>query len=113
MIKFSELPPNVKKAFRARQRLMLCADVLDIAIVENLPASRMAMGNIKQRINRIREDIDIVTKAFAKEILKDGEGAGGSKNFAFGFYTIINLLKDLDEDSLYELAEELKDKVNG
>lgn len=108
---FSKLPPSIKKAFRARQRLMLCADILDIAVTEDLPRAKMAAGNTKMRINRVRQDIDLITKAFAGEILTGTEeGIMGSKDFAYAFYTIINILKDWPDDELYALAKELQER---
>lgn len=110
MTEFDKLPPNVKKAFRARQRLMLCADILDIAIVEDLPASRLMAGNLKMRANRVRSDIDVITKGLAKEIMVGEEGAMGSKDFAYAFYVIINILKDWPDDELYALGKELQER---
>lgn len=105
------IPPRAMRAFRARQRLMLIADILDIAIVENLPASRLMAGNLKMRTNRIRADIDVVTKGLAKEILlPKEESVMGSKDYAYAFYTLINILIDWPDDALFELAEELKTK---
>lgn len=107
---FPKLPPSIKKAFRARQRLMLCADILDIAVVEDLPPARLSKGNIKMRINRVRADIDLITRSFAEEIMAGEEGAMGSKDFAFAFYVIINILKDWPDDELYALGKELQER---
>ncbi len=107
---FSKLPPSIKKAFRARQRLMLCADILDIAVVEDLPPARLSKGNIKMRINRVRADIDLITRSFAGEIMAGEEGAMGSKDFAYAFYVIINILKDWPDDELYALGKELQER---
>ena len=111
MTEFNKLPKAAKKIFRARQRLMICTDILDIAIVEDLPAARLAKGNIKQRINRVRQDIDTVTRHFAGEIMENREGADEAKDFAYAFYVIINTLKDWPDDDLFELGRELEQRT--
>ncbi len=108
---FNTLTPEQKKIFRSRQRLVLIGDIMDMAIVEDLPASKIFAGSIKQKANRIRRDIDEVTKDFAKAILLDGAEMT-SKTYAYALYTIISVLMDCDEDDLYDLAKELNERGN-
>lgn len=111
---FEKTPKNVPtqhiKAFRARQRLMLFADIMEIAIVENFPDVKLSPANVKMRpkMKQVHRDIEAITRALGKEILHNTEDSTmGSKNYAFAFYTIVNALKDWPEDELYELAKDI------
>lgn len=105
------IPEKYRKAFTARQMLMLFADIMDMAITENLPNAGIMKGTIKQRSSRIKRDTDHICKDLSKQIMvQNEESVMGSKNFAYAFYTIIASIRNWDMDDLYNLAEELKER---
>lgn len=105
------IPEKYRKAFTARHMLMLFADIMDMAITENLPNAGVMKGTIKNRSNRIKQDAEQICKDLSKQIMvQNEESIMGSKNFAYAFYTIIAAIRNWDMDDLYNLAEELKER---
>lgn len=106
---FSKLTPEQKKIFRSRQRLMIAADLFDMTLTEDLPTSKIFAGTIKQRTNRVKADVELISKELARQILIKGS-EGTSKSFGYAMYTIMTILVDWDEDKLYDLAKELNER---
>lgn len=105
------IPEKYRKAFTARHMLMLFADIMDMAITENLPNAGIMKGTIKNRSNRIKRDTEQICKDLSKQIMvQNEESIMGSKNFAYAFYTIIATIRNWDMDDLYNLAQELKER---
>ena len=105
------IPEKYRKAFTARHMLMLCADIMDISVTENMPNAGVLKGTIKQRSSRIKQDTKEVCNDLSKQIMvQNEESVMGSKNFAYAFYTIIATIRNWDMDDLYNLAEELKER---
>lgn len=105
------IPEKYRKAFTARQMMMVCADIMDISITENMPNAGIMKGTIKNRSNRIKQDTEHICKDLSKQIMvQNEESVMGSKNFAYAYYTIIAVIRNWDMDDLYNLAQELKER---
>lgn len=105
-----------RKALLARQQLMLCADILEMAITNELTQAilpRVPKNEIKMRLKRIRADAEAITRPLTKEIMAGDKGEEVGQEYAYAFYQIINYLRRWSADDLYDLVDKLKKQENG